>query len=64
MNESVDDQAAMYHTIDQTPEHVALAEYTAKAIEMLDNPDGFFMMVEGGKIDWACSCERHRRRDS
>ena len=31
-----------------------LAEYTAKAIEMLDNPDGFFMMVEGGKIDWAC----------
>ena len=54
MNEFVDDQAAMYHTIDQTPEHVALAEYTAKAIEMLDNPDGFFMMVEGGKIDWAC----------
>ena len=21
---------------------------------MLDNPNGFFMMVEGGKIDWAC----------
>jgi len=25
-----------------------------KGIELLDNPDGFFMMVEGGKIDWAC----------
>lgn len=25
-----------------------------KGIEVLDNPDGFFMMVEGGKIDWAC----------
>ncbi len=28
-----------------------LAEFTAKGIEMLDNPDGFFMMVEGGAID-------------
>ena len=32
-----------------------LAELTAKGIELLDdNPQGFFMMVEGGKIDWAC----------
>ena len=30
-----------------------LAELTAKGIELLDNPHGFFMMVEGGKIDWA-----------
>ena len=25
-----------------------------KGIEVLDNDTGFFMMVEGGKIDWAC----------
>jgi alkaline phosphatase len=32
---------------------ITLAEFTAKGIELLDNPNGFFMMVEGGKIDWA-----------
>ena len=26
----------------------------AKGIEVLDNENGFFMMCEGGKIDWAC----------
>lgn len=31
-----------------------LANYVEKGIEMLDNDTGFFMMVEGGKIDWAC----------
>ena len=29
----------------------SLADYTAKGIELLDNPNGFFMMVEGGSID-------------
>jgi len=33
---------------------ITLAEFTRKGIELLDNPNGFFMMVEGGKIDWAC----------
>ena len=32
----------------------ALADYVEKGIEVLDNENGFFMMVEGGKIDWAC----------
>ena len=31
-----------------------MADYVNKGIEMLDNDNGFFMMVEGGKIDWAC----------
>jgi len=30
-----------------------LAELTAKGIELLENDGGFFMMVEGGMIDWA-----------
>lgn len=54
VNEIVDGDAAMYYTIDQTDEHVTIAEYTAKAIEMLHNPEGFLIVVEGGKIDWAC----------
>ena len=29
-----------------------LDQYLAKAIEMLDGPAGFFIMCEGGKIDW------------
>ena len=32
---------------------ITLAEFTAKGIELLKNRKGFFMMVEGGKIDWA-----------
>jgi len=33
---------------------ISLAEFTQKGIDLLENPNGFFMMVEGGKIDWAC----------
>ncbi len=32
----------------------ALSDYVSKGIEVLDNDNGFFMMVEAGKIDWAC----------
>lgn len=32
---------------------LSLADFTRKGIEVLDNEKGFFMMVEGGKIDWA-----------
>lgn len=31
-----------------------LPEATAKAIEMLNNENGFFLMVEGSQIDFAC----------
>jgi alkaline phosphatase len=35
--------------------NVSLAEMTEAAIACLENdPQGFFIMVEGGKIDWAC----------
>ncbi len=33
---------------------ITLSEFTKKGIELLDDTTGFFMMIEGGKIDWAC----------
>ncbi len=35
-------------------DRISLAEFTQKGIDVLENDKGFFMMVEGGKIDWAC----------
>ena len=43
---------AMPYEIDRLEGEITLAQYTAKGIELLDNPDGFFMMIEGGEIDW------------
>ena len=56
MNTLVDGDAAMYYSLDQGAgkDHVTLAEYVEKGIELLENPNGFFIMAEGGKIDWAC----------
>lgn len=47
--------AAMAYEIDRDAQkEPSLAEMTAKAIELLSkNPKGFFLMVEGSKIDWA-----------
>lgn len=50
----LDASCALYYELERPVESVSLAEYTKKGIELLDNPKGFFMMVEGGKIDWAC----------
>lgn len=37
------------------PSEPTLAEMTGKAIELLSsNPKGFFLMVEGSQVDWAC----------
>lgn len=44
---------AMPYFIDKK-DGLRLADFTRKGIELLDNPKGFFMMVEGGKIDWMC----------
>jgi alkaline phosphatase len=46
--------ASLPYSIDMDPADITLAEYTSKGIGILDNDKGFFMMVEGGKIDWAC----------
>jgi alkaline phosphatase len=46
--------AALTYELDRPADHLSLAEFTAEGIRLLDNANGFFMMVEGGKIDWAC----------
>lgn len=45
---------ALDYAIDQDADDITLAEFTKKGIDILDSDDGFFMMVEGGKVDWAC----------
>lgn len=46
--------APVTYAIDKLPGQIALSEYLTKGIALLDNPNGFFIMVEGGRIDWAC----------
>jgi alkaline phosphatase len=53
-NAWLQDGKALPYVMDMTENDITLPEFTEKAIEMLDNPNGFFLMVEGGKIDWAC----------
>lgn len=47
------ESGAFKYDIDREGGEFTLADYTKKGIELLDNENGFFMMVEGGKIDWA-----------
>lgn len=42
------------YAMDRPAESPSLAELTKRGIELLDNPNGFFLMVEGGKMDWTC----------
>lgn len=52
--ESYDSNGAIDYAIDREPDKLSLADYTRKGIQLLDNTNGFFLMVEGGKLDWAC----------
>jgi alkaline phosphatase len=54
INEWLQDSSAMPYLMDRTDKDMNLAELVAKAAEMLDGPQGFFIMAEGGKVDWAC----------
>ena len=54
IDEHLADSDAMRYELDRQEGEWALADYVEKGIEVLDNENGFFMMVEGGKIDWAC----------
>ncbi|MDR3180632.1 MAG: alkaline phosphatase [Prevotellaceae bacterium] len=46
--------AELPYAIERTEEDLTLPQITAAAIKFLDNEKGFFAMIEGGKIDWAC----------
>jgi alkaline phosphatase len=55
INAKLQDSGSMPYELDRSSDDLSLADYTRKGIELLqDNPKGFFMTVEGGKIDWAC----------
>lgn len=54
IDEHLADSDAMAYDLDRQDGEWSLADYVEKGIEVLDNDNGFFMMVEGGKIDWAC----------
>ncbi len=55
IDEYLADGDAMAYELDRTEDMWALSDYVEKGIEILSqDEDGFFMMCEGGKIDWAC----------
>ena len=54
IEENLADDDAIPYELDRTEDMWSLADYVEKGIEVLDNDTGFFMMCEGGKIDWAC----------
>ena len=55
IDEHLADSDAMAYEIDRTDDMWSLADHVEKGIEVLSqDEDGFFMMCEGGKIDWAC----------
>lgn len=54
VSERLQDSDSMPYTIDQEEGDQTLSDMVAKGIEVMeDDPEGFFMMVEGGKVDWA-----------
>jgi len=48
------DDGAMPYNLDLKKGDLTIADFTKKGIELLDNPKGFFFMIESGKVDWAC----------
>lgn len=48
------ERKALPYALDALKEDISLGVLTRKGIELLEGDSGFFMMVEGGKIDWAC----------
>ncbi len=52
---NIQDSSSITYSLDTKPAtDISLSEFVAKGIEVLNNDKGFFMMVESGKVDWAC----------
>lgn len=54
VTENLADSDSIDYEIDREEGVWALSDYVSKGIEVLDNDEGFFLMCESGKIDWAC----------
>jgi alkaline phosphatase len=60
VNPDIADSNAMAYEIDRERREgegediLALDDFVTAAIKVLDNDNGFFLMTEGGKIDWSC----------
>ncbi|MEA5084561.1 MAG: alkaline phosphatase [Lachnospiraceae bacterium] len=54
IGETLADSDSLSYDNDRENSEWSLADYVGKGIEVLNNDKGFFMMIEGGKIDWAC----------
>lgn len=50
---NLDKDMACRFSIDQDSSDIKLKDFVSRAIDVLDNPNGFFIMTESGKIDWA-----------
>lgn len=48
------DSGSMPYAMDAREGELTFKDYVKKGIDVLDNENGFFMMCESGKIDWAC----------
>ncbi len=48
------DSGAMQYAMDAEDGDLKYADFIQAGINVLDNENGFFMMAESGKIDWAC----------
>lgn len=54
VTENLADSDSLDYEIDRVDGVWSIADYVSKGIELMDNDEGFFMMCESGKIDWAC----------
>jgi len=53
MGTKLESSGALPYAIDQNDADIPLEEFVDKAIAILDNENGFFIVCEEGKIDWA-----------